>query len=138
MPIYEYLCRRCNTIFQFLVRRPSSGTSPTCPRCGMDDRMQKVMSSFSVTGGSASIDDMAEDPDLAGLDTEDPRAMARAIRRMADEMGEDLGPEVSEALGRLEAGEDPEKIERELEEAGLGMDGSMPGAPSRDPGLYEA
>ncbi len=59
----------------------------------------------------------------------------RTIHRMPDELGEDLGSEVSEALSRLEAGEDPEKIERELEESGSGMDNS---APSRDRGLYKA
>ncbi len=137
MPIYEYLCRRCNTIFQFLVRNPSGSTAPVCPECGEGDRMEKVMSTFSVKSGSSSIEDMADDPSLAGLDTEDPKAMASAIRRMADEMGEDLGPEVNEALSRLEAGEDPEKIERDLEESGFDM-GSGSNSPSRAPGLYEA
>ncbi|OPL19460.1 MAG: hypothetical protein AVO35_10605 [Candidatus Aegiribacteria sp. MLS_C] len=138
MPIYEYLCRRCNTIFQFLVRNPSTDTSPRCPRCHESDMMERVMSTFSVGRGSASFDDIADDASLDGLDTDDPRAMARAIRHMADEMGEDLGPQVDEALTRLEAGEDPEKIERELEESGLdiGAEGMSP--PSRDPGLYEA
>ena len=83
------------------------------------------------------MDNISDDPSLAGLDTEDPKAMARAIRRMADEMGEDLGSEVSEALSRLEAGEDPEKIERDLEESGFDM-GSGTSSPSRAPGLYEA
>lgn len=137
MPIYEYLCRRCNTIYQFLVRRPSSDTAPACPRCGEGDTMERIMSSFSVKSGSASMDDLTEDPDLAGLDTEDPRTMARAIRHMADEMGEDLGPQVTEALSRLEAGEDPEKVERDLEDSGFDPGGEGP-APSRDPGLYEA
>lgn len=136
MPIYEYLCSRCNTVFQFLVRKPSPETAPVCPRCGKGDMMKRVMSSFSVGGASVSADDLADDPVLAGLDTEDPRAMARAIRHMADEMGEDLGPEVNEALTRLEAGEDPEKIERELEESGFDMGADAP--PERDPGLYEA
>jgi len=136
MPIYEYLCGRCNTIFQFLVRHPSSETAPVCPECKKGDRMERVMSTFSVKSGSSSIEDMADDPSMAGLDTEDPKAMASAIRRMADEMGEDLGPEVNEALSRLEAGEDPEKIERDLEESGFDI--GEGGSPSRAPGLYEA
>lgn len=94
------------------------------------------MSSFSFgSGHSSKSDGLEDDPSLAGLDEEDPKAMARAIRRMADELGEDLGSEVSEALSRLEAGEDPEKIERDLEESGSGMDDS---SPSRDGGLYDA
>lgn len=124
-------------IFQFLVRNPSSKTSPICPKCEKTDSMEKVMSTFSVKSGSSSMEDMADDPSLAGLDTEDPKAMASAIRRMADEMGEDLGSEVNEALSRLEAGEDPENIERDLEKSGFNMgDGSS--SPSRAPGLYEA
>jgi len=98
--------------------------------------MKKVMSSFSMKSGPSSIENMADDPSMAGLDTEDPKAMAKAIRHMADEMGEDLGTEVNEALSRLEAGEDPEKIERDLEESGFDM--GEGGSPSRAPGLYEA
>jgi hypothetical protein len=98
--------------------------------------MKRVMSAFSVKSVSSSIEDMADDPSMAGLDTEDPKAMAKAIRHMADEMGEDLGTEVNEALARLEAGEDPEKIERDLEESGFDM--GEGDSPSRAPGLYEA
>jgi hypothetical protein len=36
------------------------------------------------------------------------------MRQMADELGEDLGPEVDEAIGRLEAGEDPASVERSM------------------------
>jgi putative FmdB family regulatory protein len=134
MPIYEYLCHRCNMIYQFLVRDLSDKLDPACPRCG-DGGLERVMSSFSTsrkTSGTSS--DAVDDPILAGVDEDDPRSMARAIRHMADEMGEDLGPELEDAISRLEAGEDPEAIERELEESGFGAAGSAPG---RDPGLYE-
>ena len=134
MPIFEYLCRKCNTIFQFLVRNTSVESDPSCPRCG-NGGLERVMSSFvAARKSSSSMTDAADDPVLAGMDEEDPRSMARAIRHMADEMGEDLGPELSEAISRLEAGEDPETIERELESSGFGDPG---GAPGRDPGLYE-
>lgn len=49
-----------------------------------------------------------------GVDESDPKSMARMMRKMSSEMGEDLGPEFDEALGRLEAGEDPEAIEQSL------------------------
>lgn len=140
MPIYEYLCRPCNTIYQFLVKRISAETAPVCPKCGAKE-LERVMSRFSTpsTGsGAHESDDMG----LAGLDENDPRAMARAVRKMADQMGEDLGPELEHALGRLEAGEDPERIEQELEAMGLGEEGGPAGVaggqPSRDSGLYEA
>lgn len=142
MPIYEYLCRPCNRIYQFLVRRVTQETAPVCPGCGAKN-LERVMSRFSTTStgsGTDDIDDMAGE--LAGLDENDPRAMARAVRKMADQMGEDLGPELEHALVRLEAGEDPERIEQELEAMGLDDDGGPGGTaaspPSRDSGLYEA
>lgn len=136
MPIYEYLCTACNTIFQFLVRSSSvdGEESPACPSCG-DRGMSRVMSSFSVGASNSSPDDMNDDLMPAGMDEEDPRAMAAAIRRMADSMGEELEPEVVEALVRLESGEDPETVERELENAGLGAAPDSQ-TPYRDPGLY--
>jgi len=139
MPIYEYYCRDCNTVYQFLVKRMGEEAHPSCPKCGRED-LERVMSRFSTKSkSSVDLGDLEDDPDLSGIDENDPRSMARAIRAMADEMGEDLGPELNEAISRLEAGEDPEKIERELEEMGLGNDMAGPGEPpSYDPGIYDA
>jgi putative FmdB family regulatory protein len=131
MPIYEFFCGSCNMIYQFLVRTSGSEIRPACPRCGSIE-LERVMSTFSTSSRKSSGD--TSDTALAGLDESDPKSMARAIRSMADEMGEDLGPELEEAISRLEAGEDPEEIERSLEESGLG---EPAGAPGRDPGLYD-
>jgi Flp pilus assembly protein TadB len=38
------------------------------------------------------------------------------MRKMSREMGEDLGPEFDEVVGRLEAGESPEDIEESMPE----------------------
>ena len=137
MPIYEYYCGSCNTIYQFLMRGDRSESELKCPGCSRDG-LKRVMSTFSTTSSKGrSDDDMASD--LADIDENDPRSMAKAVRKMADEMGEELGPELEHALNRLEAGEDPEKIEQELEEMGFSEE-DMPGmgapGPSRDPGLY--
>lgn len=137
MPIFEYYCGSCNTIYQFLMRGDRTEDQLLCPKCSSGD-LERVMSSFSTTSSkNRSDDDMASD--LADIDENDPRSMAKAVRKMADEMGEELGPELEHALNRLEAGEDPEKIEQELEEMGFGDEGG-PGmgapSPSRDPGLY--
>lgn len=142
MPIYEYYCKPCNTIFQFLIKRVTPDTCPVCPRCG-ESSLERVMSRFSTSSTKSEADDMdGIAGELAGLDENDPKAMARAVRKMADQMGEDLGPELEHALGRLEAGEDPDRIEQELEAMGFGGE-DEPGGPSgrlpgRDSGLYEA
>jgi hypothetical protein len=56
------------------------------------------------------------------LDEDDPRSLARFMRQMADETGEDMGPEFDEMVGRLEAGEDPESIDRSMPDLGGGAD----------------
>jgi len=91
-----------------------------------------IVSGFSIGAALPGTGRDVDDASLSALSGEDPRAMASALRRMAGEMGEPLEPEMEEALSRLEAGEDPEDIERDLESS---MPGS--GAPVRDPGLYD-
>ena len=173
MPIYEYYSPETNKIYSFYAR--SSGDQDTVPRCPDDPAaaMQKVMSGFAVTGkareggedGDESIDDprleaaMAEmEREMAGMDEEnpDPRQMGHLMRKMADLTGEKMPDIMEEMVGRLEAGEDPDKIEEEygdlpeLEEfgAGLGEDGDAEQGgtksilrrlrgPVRDAQLYE-
>ena len=57
---------------------------------------------------------MALAGEMEGVDEDDPRAMARFMRKFTDMTGVDLGDGAEEAISRLEAGEDPEKIEEEL------------------------
>lgn len=47
---------------------------------------------------------------LSDLDENDPKSVARWMRRMSREIGEDMGPEFDEAIDRIEAGEDPDKV----------------------------
>jgi hypothetical protein len=68
---------------------------------------------------------MADPANLAGLE-DDPKALARMMRQMGSEMGEDLGPEYDDVLDRLESGQSPEEIEAaipELDSEGGGMGG---------------
>jgi hypothetical protein len=66
------------------------------------------------------LEDLADPSNLAGLDEDDPKSMARWMRKMSHEMGEDLGPEFDEVVGRLEAGESPEDIETSMPDLGGG------------------
>lgn len=49
-----------------------------------------------------------------GMNEDDPRQMASLMRRFSQETGVDLGGNMEEALSRMEAGEDPEEIEKEM------------------------
>jgi hypothetical protein len=60
------------------------------------------------------MDDLADSDVMSGLESEDPRALASFMRKMSDEMGEPLDPEMNEVIGRLESGESPESIEESM------------------------
>ena len=55
--------------------------------------------------------------DLEGME-DDPRALGRMMRKMGKEAGEDLPPEFDDVVGRLESGQSPEEIEKDMPELG--------------------
>lgn len=73
------------------------------------------------------------------LDEKDPRQIGAFLRRMTEIVGEDGGPQMREAIRRLESGEDPEKIEEEYGDLlGMGGEGGPGGKEySYDDGLYD-
>jgi hypothetical protein len=79
--------------------------------------------------------------DAESLDESDPRQLGAFLRRMTDIVGDAAPPEMTEAIRRLEAGEDPEKIEEEYGDLlgmGEGDEGGYGGSPySYDDGLYD-
>ena len=76
---------------------------------------------------------MADPSFMAGLENEDPRALAGFMRKMSDEMGEPLDAEMSEMVDRLERGESPEAIEQSMPD--LGADASGAGGGFDDFGM---
>lgn len=116
MPIYEYICRDCRRRVSIFWRSfaEAEAVTPHCPRC-QGTHLTRLVSRVSVVRSEESrLDDLADPSSLAGLDENDPRSLARWMRTMGDEMGEDLGPEFDEVIDRLEAGQSPEEIEQSL------------------------
>lgn len=142
MPIYEYYCYDCRKRVSVFFRSFSAAAAATetgaaaCPTCE-GARLYRLVSRVSVVKSEESrMEGLADDASLmAGLESEDPRALAHFMRRMSDETGEPLDAEMSEVLNRLEAGESPEEIEAALppdfgggdEFGGMGGMGGMGG-----------
>jgi putative FmdB family regulatory protein len=158
MPVYEFLCGACNRIYSFHSFSVQTDKVPTCPKCGAGD-LTRVPSRFGVNaskktartdegnGDGSELDDprmeqemMRLAAEMEGMDENDPRQMAAAVRRMTELAGEPVTPAMEEMIRRLEAGEDPEKVEEELGDAleeemeGSGAFGGAP--PTHDDGLY--
>ena len=82
--------------------------SVSCEHCG-SRAVARVFSRVAVLRG--------DEASLADVDENDPRSMARWVRKMSREMGEPLDAEMQSELGRMEAGEMPDD--------GFGDDGDL-------------
>lgn len=54
MPIYEYICLKCNEKFSILQSLYPSDNRTECPKCASGD-VKKMMSAFSCASGSESV-----------------------------------------------------------------------------------
>lgn len=122
MPIYEYGCYDCRKRVNVFFRSFSEVETKeaACPRCG-GTNLKRLISKVAVVRSEESrLENLADPSSLAGLDENDPKSIARWMKKMSSEMGEDLGSEFNEVVDRLEAGEDPESIEKSMPELGGG------------------
>ncbi|MDH3402303.1 MAG: zinc ribbon domain-containing protein [Acidobacteriota bacterium] len=138
MPIYEFYCSACHALFSFYSARVDTEKRPSCPRCGTPE-LERKPARFATLGGAAEGEDgepedarldraMAQ---LAGelesaADGDDPRQMARMMRRLGEASGLDLGSGMESMIARLEAGEDPDALDDEMAEL-EGAEGSDAG-----------
>jgi putative FmdB family regulatory protein len=124
MPIYEYVCSACHNRVSLQMTYAEYGVKrPICPVCGGKD-LKRLISRVRVAKSEDQRLEAASDPSfLGGVDENDPKSIARAMKKMGNEMGEDLPPEFDEITGRLESGESPESIEKSMPELGGDMGG---------------
>jgi putative FmdB family regulatory protein len=103
MPIYEYHCESCQRRVSVWVRRMGDDAE-RCPRCG-GATLTRLVSRFAFArGDEARFDRLADDAALAGVDENDPKSVARFMKRMGKELGEEAGPEFEQAMNELESG----------------------------------
>ena len=134
MPLYEFYCEPCHTIFTFRFPRVDTATLPPCPRCGK--KLKREVSVFAhIVRGQAQesaepaadgedatdrmdrvLSQMGERMQALEDDDADPREAVRVMKELASAGGLHFNKEVREAMARIEAGEDPEKIDEEFSE----------------------
>ncbi len=147
MPIYEFYCPDCHRVMSFLSRSVDTRKQPACPKCGRAGLTRRV-SSFAISrgrkeepGAAAGVPGFDEArlekamESLAGemehMNEDDPRQSAQLMRKLLEATGAPPNPPMEEALKRLEAGENPERIEEEM--------GDLLGEPfGEDPGGQDA
>ena len=130
MPIYEFYCHKCHTVYNFFSKSVNTEKIPYCPTCKRT-KLKRQMSVFAkISGGKGEGEDDGPMPPfdeskmekamamLAGeadkISEDDPRQAANLMRKLSEATGMNLGPAMEEALRRMERGEDPEAIEAEM------------------------
>ncbi len=129
MPNYEFRCLDCHKRFEIFLSYAEYGQKTvTCPHCHSSNVSRKIGRIWVAHSEENRLESMADPTNLAGLE-DDPRALGRMMKQMSSELGEDMGPEFKEVVGRLESGESPDQIEKSMPDLGAENPGSEGGPP---------
>jgi putative FmdB family regulatory protein len=121
MPVYEFKCSQCHKPFEIRLSFTEYDTAAiTCPNCGSAN-VQRHIRRVAVAGGDMAHLESMSDPAAMDALEKDPRALGRMMREMSSQVGEDMGGEFNEVVGRLERGESPEDIENSMPDLGSDM-----------------
>ena len=119
MPIYEYECAECRRKQSFLVMNLERDLPELrCKKCGGNNLNRLVSRVNVVKSEEARMESLADPSKLGGLDENDPKSMIRWMKKMGQEMGDDLGGEDMDAM-----------IEEAMEEEGKGSPAAGGGLP---------
>jgi len=125
MPNYSYRCLDCKKTFSlFISYQDYDRKTVHCPHCEGKNVARRLSRVRFTRSEESRLVSLADPSQLAGLE-DDPKAMAKLMRQMSSEMGEDIGPEFNEVVDRLEAGQSPEDIEKDLPDLGGGLDSGI-------------
>lgn len=98
MPIYEFLCGDCGRKMSALVLSRARVQEVRCKRCGSSN-LEKLVSRFATVKSEESRMESLADPSSVGdLDENDPKSVARWMKKMGKEMGEDFGDDLDQAI----------------------------------------
>jgi putative FmdB family regulatory protein len=98
MPIYEYRCRDCRRVSSFLILNLQDPFTPVCGKCGSES-LERILSRVNVRLSEESrLERLADPSQWSGLDENDPKSMARMLKKLGQEMGEDFPGEVDQMV----------------------------------------
>ncbi len=119
MPTYDFICNDCTQRFEVFLSFSEYGKKPVrCIHCNSRNVRRRMTKVRIAKSDESRMDSMADDfSGFEGME-DDPKAMGRMMRKMGKEMGEDLPPEFNEVVDRLEKGQSPEEIEKEIPDLG--------------------
>ncbi|MBI5959143.1 MAG: zinc ribbon domain-containing protein [Chloroflexi bacterium] len=131
MPTYEFRCNQCGRKVTLVYKTYADydQAAHTCSHCqstNLTRLISRVAIQRSPISRLMSDRENLDDSALEDLTDADPRTMGQMLRAMGEEVGQEIGPEFDEVVGRLERGQSPEEIESAMPD--LMNDVSMPDA----------
>jgi len=124
MPIYEYRCADCGTKTQVLTLSVKAAVEPKCRRCGGTNLVKLVSRVAFLRSEESRLERLADPSALSGLDENDPKSVARWMKKMGKEMGEETGEDFDAEVDRA--------AEEMGQEGGGGGEGAAGGAGGDD------
>jgi len=121
MPIYEFRCHACRRRTSVFTRNIGAPVDAACEHCGSRE-LSRLMSRVAVLRSESDSSAGLDESSLADVDENDPRSMARWVRKMSRQMGEPLDAGMQADLERMEAGEMPDDFSGEGEDEFAGVD----------------
>jgi len=120
MPIYEYRCAACGKKTTVVTLSVKAEVDAVCKHCGGRD-LAKLVSRVAVRRSEESrLESLADPSSLSGLDEDDPKSVARWMKKMGREMGEEAGEDFDEEVDR--AMDEAEREKADGEDGGPGAD----------------
>lgn len=113
MPIYDYRCASCNKRFAVFFPSYSKVGEVTCQHCGSGNVARLAPRVAQMTSEDARLDKLSDPSSIGDVDENDPGSVARWAKKLARNMGEDLGDEFDDAMDELAAGGMPGEGEPE-------------------------
>jgi putative FmdB family regulatory protein len=125
MPNYRYRCLNCKKRFEvFLSYKEYGEKAVHCPHCASDQVQRRIERVRIAKSEETRLDALTDPSGLEGIEN-DPRSLGKMMRKMSNEMGEDVGPEFDEVVDRLESGQSPEEIEKAIPDLEGGVGGGI-------------
>lgn len=110
MPTYDYICLECRKRFDVFMTYQEYGVKPVdCSHCGSVNIRRCAPRVRIMKGDEARLSQLADPSMLADID-DDPVALGKMMRKMGNELGEELPPQFDEVVDRLESGQSPDEI----------------------------
>ena len=113
MPIYEYRCLDCGRKFEVLHLGGGEIPLPECKYCQGSNVRKLISRVRTVRSEESRLESLMDPSMMGGLDEKDPKSLAKWMKRMGREMGEEVSDEeieqvIDDAAGGTDATESEE------------------------------